>query len=78
MNTKITMRLVRTLTKIEQQLQLQTHVEYSYNEETGKENPEKVKKVLRDAKLLERLGSGLDRKTLRALKDFRMFQLFSH
>ena len=37
---------------------------------------EKIKKVLRDAKPLEILGSGLDRKTLQTLKDFWMFQLF--
>ena len=35
-------------------------------------NPEKIEKV---AKLLEILGSGLDRKTLRPLKDFRVLQL---
>ena len=38
-------------------------------------NPEKIEKVLQDAKLLEILGSGLDRKTLRPLKDFRVLQL---
>ena len=42
-----------------------------------KKTRKKIKKVLRDVKLLEGLGSGLDRKTLRALKDFRMLQLFS-
>ena len=41
-----------------------------------KKTPQKIKKVLRDVKVPERLGSGLDRKTLQAFKDFRMFQLF--
>ena len=50
--TKITMRLVKTLTKTEQQFQLQTHLEYSCNDQMEKENPEKTE-VLRDTELLE-------------------------
>ena len=71
------MRLLRTLTKIKEQFQLRTHLEYSCNDQTGKENPKKLRKVLRDDKILERLDPGLDRKTLRTLTDFRVFHLFS-
>ena len=38
-------------------------------------NPRENREVLQDAKLLEILGSGLDRNTLRPVKDFRMFPL---
>ena len=34
----------------------------------------KSAKFFKNTKLLERLGSGLDRKTLLAIKDFRVFQ----
>ena len=46
------MRLVKTLTKTEQQFQLQAHLEYSCNDQMEKENPEKTE-VLRDTELLE-------------------------
>ena len=36
----------------------------------GKRKPKNIEKILRDVKLLEILGSGLDRKTLEMLKDF--------
>ena len=38
----------------------------------GKENPKNIENILRDAKLLEILGSGLNRKTLATLEDFKM------
>ena len=34
----------------------------------------KISKIFGNTKILERLGSGLDRKTLLAIKDFRVFQ----
>ena len=43
----------------------------------GKWKPKNIEKILQDAKLLEILGSGLHRKSLETLKDFRMWlQLF--
>ena len=59
----------------DQKFQLLTYLEESCNNQTGKENPKKKnrKEALKDAKLFETLGSGLNRKTFQALNDFSVF-----
>ena len=67
------MGLERTFTKILEVLVTDIH-KIVLQQPDGRKKFKKIGKISRNTKLLERLGSGLDRKMPLAINDFRVFQ----